>query len=68
MSHQLVHCLPEVGGRVSNLIGPLLLSHGGEILGRDEDSKEMVEGLRLDKDLQSSSVETQGTENARQRG
>ena len=65
MSHQLVHCLPEVGGCVSNLIGSLLLSHGREVLWRDEDSKEMVEGLCLDKDLQSSSVETQGTENAR---
>ena len=44
------------------MVHSLLLPHGGEVLWVDEDPEEMVKRIGLDKQLQSSGVEAQGTQ------
>ena len=44
------------------MVHSLLLPHGGEVLWIDEDPEEVVKWIGLDKQLQSSGVEAQGTQ------
>ena len=50
------------------LVGALLLPHGREVVGRDEDAKEVVEGRGVDEHLQPPVVEAEGTQDVGEGG